>query len=166
WRRFLSSGQRGRKECRLLPGNFVHRAISKRDYEHISVWCGFDVGSNSEVAANQKTLTFRDVEFVEVVSDQIVQTRISERIMQTIGCELEAKQKTAVKKSTRRANEHIAFELRAYAAPINKSERRSGNGILPTEFRFVIVSPGQHVQACDRGTGSVGDVRRGPAQLL
>ena len=86
--------------------------------------------------------------------------------MQTIGRELKAKQETAVKKSARGADEHVAFELRTYPAAINKSERRNGNRILPTELRLVVMRARQHVKTLQRRTGSVRNVRRRPTQLL
>ena len=123
----------------------VDRAIGVRDNEEITVRPGLDVSGDAKVTPNQQALAFGDIEFVQVVGDQIVEPRITEGKMQTIGRQLETKKKTAHQECARGAHKHVPFKLRTQSPALNKAERRRRDRKLPTEFRIVVMCAGQHV---------------------
>src|SRR5215475_14001756 len=86
--------------------------------------------------------------------------------MQTIRRQLESKKKAADQEGACWPDEHIAFELRNQPAPRDKTEWRSGNGVFPTELGIIVVRARKHEEIRERRGRRIGDVRRGPTQLL
>src|SRR5438552_6355610 len=88
-RRFLGAIQVGNKKRGLFAGDFVDRAVCVRDDVQIAVRSSLNVGGDAEVAPNQKAFAFSNIEFIQIVGHQIVQSRIGKSKVQAIRCQLE-----------------------------------------------------------------------------
>jgi hypothetical protein len=62
----------------LPAGDFVDRALIRRDHEQVAVRPGLDVGHDPEVRADEQALAFGDVELAVVAGDPVLQPRVAD----------------------------------------------------------------------------------------
>src|SRR5919201_4103957 len=79
---------------------------------------------------------------------------------------MKAEEVAAEERRARRADEEVVGVLRAEAAAADEADGRGRERVLPTELRLGVVRAGEREEARERVGGRVGDVRRGPANLL
>src|SRR5712691_2199924 len=123
----------------LFPAkNLIDRSVGERGDEQVAVRAGQNVRSDSEASAKQQAFAFRDVPFVVIVGNPVLQPRIAEDEVEAVIAQLEAEQVAPQQEVPSAPYNQVALELVAELVPDHKAEAGRGDLELPGQQRLRI----------------------------